>query len=216
MEYSIRHFRIAARFLGITRLDSYEVVEILRGLGYTITVPLPPRGFKTSVGIAGPIALKGNVVVDIDSDRVIIGVSSPNPEECIDEFVTVEKAITSYIEALKEAYFYELLAELEVRSGIAPMELMKRISCCNTVVEEISKVLGERLFIFGYRLTRDGFSPEESEWVDIEILPSLARPHSSLYIAIVYRSREREKVLEKGRNIKSLINAVRNLVMQSS
>ena len=216
MEYSIRYFRIAARFLGVARIDLHEVAEVLRGLGYTITAPLPPKGFKVSIGGSGPIALKGNVVVDVNSDRMVIGVSVPEPEECISEFVMVEKAITSRIEALKEVYFYELLTEIEVKSDVGPMEFMKKVSSHNALVEELSKALGEPLFVFGYRLAREGTSPEESEWVDIEVMPSLARPRSSLYIAIVYRSREREKVLEKGRNIRNLVNAIRKLVASSS
>jgi len=216
MEYSVRFFRIAARFLGVARIDLHEVAEVLRGLGYTITAPLPPKGFKVSIGGSGPIASKGNVVVDVNSDRMVIGVSAPEPEECISEFVMVEKAITSRIEALKEVYFYELLAEIEVKSDVQPIEFMKKVSSHNALVEELSKALGEPLFVFGYRLAREGTSPEESEWVDIEVIPSLARPRSSLYIAIVYRSREREKVLEKGRSIRNLVNAIRKLVASSS
>lgn len=216
MEYSIKYFRIAARSLSIARMDLHEVAEVLRGLGYTITAPLPPKGFKVSIGGSGPIASKGNVVVDVNSDRMVIGVLAPEPEECISEFVIIEKAITSRIEALKEVYFYELLAEIEVKSDVKPVEFMKKVSSSNIIMEELSKALGEPLFVFGYRLAREGTSPEESEWVDIEVIPSLARPHSSLYIAIVYRSREREKVLEKGRNIRNLANALRKLVASSN
>ncbi|RLF08450.1 MAG: hypothetical protein DRJ69_06255 [Thermoprotei archaeon] len=212
MEYSIKYFRIAARFLGVARMDLHEIAEILRSLGYTTIAPLPPKGFKVSMSGSGSIASKGNVNVDVNSDRMVIGVSSPELEGCISEFVMVEKAITSRIEALKDVYFYELLAEVEVKSDVEPMEFMKNISSRNAIVEELSRALGEPLFVFGYRLAREGSSPEESEWVDVEVLPSLARPHSSLYIAIVYRSREREKVLEKGRNIRNLVNAVRKLI----
>jgi len=217
VEYSIRYFRIAARFLGVARIDLYEVAEVLRGLGYTVTAPLPPtRRFKVSIGGSGSIARKGNVVVDVNSDMMVIGVLAPEPEECISEFVMIEKAITSRIEALKEVYFYELLAEIEVKSDVKPMEFMKKVSSRNVIVEELSKALGEPLFVFGYRLAREGTSPEESEWVDIEVIPSPARPRSSLYIAIVYRSKEREKVLEKGKNIRNLINAIHKLVSSSN
>ncbi len=211
MEYSIKFFRIAARFLGVVRIDLHEVARILRSLGYTITSPLPPRGFKLSISGSGPIASKGNVVVDINSDKMVIGVSSPELNECIKEFILIEKAITSNIEALREVYFYELLAEIEIKSDVEPLEFLKRVSSRNIIVEELSKAFGEPLFIFGYRLTREGASPEESEWVDIEVLPSLIRPHSSIYVAIVYRSKDREKVLEKGRNIEDLMHIIRKL-----
>lgn len=94
---------------------------------------------------------------------MVIGVSAPEPEECISEFVMTEKAITLRIEALREMYFYELLAEIEVKSYVKPTEFMKKVSGSSIIVEELSKALGELLFVFGYRLAREGTSPEESE-----------------------------------------------------
>jgi len=216
VEYSIRFFRIAARFLAIARLDLHEIAELLESLGYTLMGRVPPKSFKVSVGGSGPIASKGSVVVDINSDRMVIGVSSPEPEECINEFVEIEKVITSNIEALRETYFYELLAEIEVKSNAKPLEFLKKISSRNVIVEELSEALGEPLFVFGYRLAKEDTSPEESEWVDIEIMPSLARPHSSLYVAIIYRSKELERVLEKGRNVEGLARTIRKLIGSSS
>jgi len=99
-----------------------------------------------------------------------------------------------------------------VKSDVEPMEFMKNVSSSNVIVEELSKAFGEPLFVFGYRLAREGTSPEESEWVDIEVVPYPARPRSSLYIAVIYRSREREKVLEKGRSIRNLVNVIRKLI----
>jgi hypothetical protein len=134
----------------------------------------------------------------VNSDRMVIDVSASDPELCINEFVVIERAITSRIEALREVYFYELLVEIEVKSDVEPMEFMKKVSSSNVIVEELSKALGEPLFVFGYRLAREGTSPEESEWVDIEVIPSLARPYSSLYIAFVYRSREQGEGIGEG------------------
>lgn len=213
MKYAIKFFRIAARFLGVGRIDLYEIAEILRNLGYTITVRLPPKGFKVSIGGSGPVAVKGNIIIDINSDKMIIGVSSPDPESCINEFITIEKAVASSIEILKEAYFYELLAEIEVKTDMDPMNLLRKISPNNIVVQELSRALGEPLYVFGYRLTREGASPEEREWIDVEIVPNLGkRPHSSLYIAFVYRSKELEKVIEIGKKLESLIHAVDNFI----
>ncbi len=215
MFYSIRFFRIAARFLGVAKIDLHEVAEILRKLGYLVIAQLPPKGFKVLISGSGPIATKGNVVVDVNSDRMVIGVSSPNPEECINEFIALEKAIMSNIEVLKEVYFYELLAEVEIKSSVDPLEFLKGVSTRNAIVEKLSEALGEPLYIFGYRLAKEGTSPEESEWIEIELAPSLARPHSSLYVAIIYRSKEREKVLEKGRNLGDMVHAVHKLVCSS-
>ncbi|MHA1595071.1 MAG: hypothetical protein ACTSXX_10075 [Candidatus Baldrarchaeia archaeon] len=213
MNFTIRYFRIAVKFIGAAKIDLHELTGVLRNLGYTITTQLPPRGFKVSVGGSGPIAAKGNVIVDVNTDRLIVGVSSPEPEECIDEFVTVEEAIRSSFDTLKEINFYELLAEVEIKSNnIKPIEFMQKISKENIVAEKISDALKEPLFVLGYRLAKKDTSPEESEWIDIEIMPYLIRPHSSLYVSMVYRSRNREKILEKSKKLKTIVDAINDLM----
>ncbi len=59
--------------------------------------------------------------------RMIISVSSNEPEVCISEFVSLEKAITSNIETLKEIYFYELLAEIEIKFDVDLLKFSKNI-----------------------------------------------------------------------------------------
>ena len=205
MECSLRFFRIAVRFLSVARMDLYEVAEALESLGYAIVAPLPPKRFRVSIGGSGPIASKGSVVVDVNSDTMVVGVSAPSPEECVREFIAVERAIRSRIEALRETHFYELLAEIEARIGTDPTELMERALRGSPIVEELSRALGEPLTVFGIRLARAGASPEDSEWIDIEVVPSLARPRTSLSVAIVYRSRDRERVLDVGRSVLRLV-----------
>jgi len=208
----VKFFRIAVKFLSAARLDLYEIIEVLRDLGYNITAPIPPKGFKISIGGSGPIASKGDVVVDVDTDRLIIGVSAREPEKCINEFLAVEKALTSRIEVMKEIHFYELLAELEVESKAEPFEFMRSISADDRIAKLLSDVLGEKLYVFGYRITKEGVLPYGSEWLDIEIVPSSARPHSAFYISMVYRSRDREKVLEKGKDIGKVVAALLNIL----
>lgn len=213
MDYRIKFFRIAVKFLDITRIDLYELAGLFKGLGYTITAQLPPKDFKMFMGGSGPVAVKGNVVIDVNTDRLIIGVSSPESEECINEFMIVEKAVTSKFDSLKKPYFYELLAELEVESDrIEPMKFLQKLSGENVMVKKLSNALGEPLFLFGYRLAKENSSPEDTEWIDIEIIPYLIKPHSSIYVFIVYRSNEREKVLEKSRKLKAIIDVISDLI----
>lgn len=214
MIYKVKFFRIATKFIDVTKIDLYELIDLLKNLGYNITAPhLPFRGFKATISGSGPVAVKGNVVVDVNTERLIIGVSSPEPEDCISEFVVIEKAVTSKFDALKKPYFYELLAELEIGSdGIEPMEFLQKISKGNLVAKKISNALGESLFVFGYRLAKENTSPESNEWVDIEIIPYLVRPHSSMYVSVVYRSKNREKVLKAGRKLAVIADALSDLI----
>jgi len=214
MEYTVKFFRIAVKFLGATRIDLYELADVFRRLGYTMIARLPFRSFKKIIGGSGPIAIKENIIVDVNSERLIVGVSSIKFRECIDEFIMLEKAIISNFDTLREVHFYELLAEVEVKSkNVNPIKFLQRISKNNIVAKKFSNFLDEPLFIFGYKLARENTSPENYEWIDIEITPYLTtRPRSSIHISMVYRSKNREKVLSKGRNLEALVNALDELI----
>lgn len=211
MEYSVRFFRIAVRFLEATSLDLHELIDLLGSLGYRIITQLPLKSFKAKFGGSGPVAAKEGIIVDIDTDRLIIGVSSPKPEECVNEFLNVEKAVTLNFDSLKGPCFYELLMELEIKRA-KPMEALQELSKESVIAEELSKVLGEQLFVSGYRLAKKGTSPEENEWVDIEIMPYFLKPRSSIYVSVVYRSENREKVVEKSKNLEALVNTINELM----
>ena len=213
MNYKVKFFRIAVRYLSVAKIDLYELIDLFRSLGYTITAQLPPKGFRLSVSGSGPVAVKGNITIDVNTDKLIIGVSSPEPEECINEFVMIEKAVISSFDSLRKAHFYELLMELEIKSnGINPMEFLQRVSKGNIIADKVSSALKEQLFVFSYRLAKVGTSPEDSEWIDFEIMPYLIRPRSSIYVSVVYRSRNREKVLEKSRSLTVIVNAINELM----
>lgn len=209
----IKFFRIAIRFLGITRLNLYEIVEMLSELGYTITTRIPPRGFKVRAGGSGPIAQKNGIIVDIDTDRLILGVSALEPEMVLKEISTLEEMFIDKFESLKEIYFYEILAEIEIETPqVDVLDFMSKTCGENTFISEISNVLDEKLCLFGYRLRSENTSPESTEWTDVEIIPNIAKPHKSLHIAIVYRTREKSRIIEKVKKIKMMPTAILKLL----
>lgn len=211
MEYSIRFFRIAVRFLKAASLDIHELIDLFGSWGYRVITQLPPKPFRARIGGSGPVVAKEGVVIDVDTDRLIVGVSSSKPEECVNEFLNIERAVTLNFDALKAPCFYELLMELEIKKA-KPMEVLQEMSRGNIIAEKLSKVLGEELFVLGYRLARKGTSPEENEWVDIEIMPYTLKPYSSIYVSVVYRSESRERVVEKSKNFKALLDAINELM----
>ena len=216
MEYlkdTIRFFRIAVRFSGIARLDLYEVVHLLRGLGYNISAQLPPRSFKSMAGGSGPIAFKGDLFVDVNTDTLTLGLSSSDPEKCINEFIALEKEFAKTFEVLKDPQFYEVLVELEIKTEkIDLLSFLQKIAGKNPLVESISNALGEEMSIFGYRLSRKGSSLGDLEWIDVEIRPHPMRPKSSLYVSMVYRSHSRENAVRASRSIKAIVEAISDLM----
>ena len=215
--YSIKYFRLAAKFSGHTAIDLYELFNVLKNLGYMLMAPLPPRGFKSFVPALGPVASKGGIVVDANSERQVIGVSAPDPEICMYEFVAIEKAVLENIQSLRGVEFYELLTEIEidVSSNADVFRALKKLSPRNPLVEAVSRAFNENLYVFSYRFTAENMSPEEPEWMDLEVIPSPSKPRRAVYISIAYRSRNREKVFEKIRSIKLLAEAVNKVFTET-
>jgi len=197
MEYRIRFFRISIRYLTITRLDLHDLLDILRSLGYRITATIPPKAFRATIGGRGPIAQKGETIIDVDTDRLVIGVSSTNPKIAFEEFSIIEKTLDNYSEILRDR-FYEVLMELEIRNKeVDMMELMKQFSVNDhPLLKKFSETLNEQLYIYGYRFVKQGTSPEGLEWIDIEVIPLPRKPHTTMYIAITFRTRNKKKLLE--------------------
>ncbi len=189
----------------ITRLDLHDLLDILRSLGYRVTTTIPPKTFRFSVGGRGPIAQKGETIIDVDTDRLVVGVTSTNPKIAFEELSIIEKALDNYSEILKDR-FYEILTELEIKSGeVDMMELMRQFSINNhPLLKKFSETFNEQLYIYGYRFAKQGASPEELEWIDIEVIPLPRKPHTTLYIAMTFRTKDKKRLLEITEKIQQL------------
>jgi len=204
-EVSIRYLRLAARYLSLVAIDLCDVIRILRELGYQIRDRLPPPGFKGRLGGSGPIAVKGGVVVDVDTARHILGVSAPEPGLLISEFNILEEALSGRLRGYTKPYFYEILAEFEVTvEGVDFYSLMSRAGE-PVPIAVISEALGEDACLLGFKVGKRGARPEGTEWMEVEVVPSPLKPDDVLYISIIYRSESRDKVLSLLRDLPSSV-----------
>ncbi|RLF01797.1 MAG: hypothetical protein DRK00_10855, partial [Thermoprotei archaeon] len=113
--------------------------------------------------------------------------------------------------------FYELLAEAEVR--VEEADFYRLISRAGEPppVAAISEILGVDACLLGLRVGMREARPEDEEWLDVEVLPSFSRPDDVLYISIVYRSRDRDRVLRAVERVEKLaITIARSLHQLSS
>jgi len=174
-----------------------ELIDILRKSGYTPT-PLPPaipppRGMR--LGMTGTIARKGDVIIDINDERGILTVTAPSSTLAVDEFNEILQLIriNLNVDLDEMASFYELIGHVEADTDQRAIENIGLLVKGNKKVEEFASILGNDISLFTLRLAPTGQVPNQTEWFDITIEPSVVKP-STYNIQAVYRSHDKSKV----------------------
>lgn len=212
---SLKYLRIGVKYLSFAAINLYDVIMILEGLGYKNTAKLPPPAFRRSLGGRGPIAVKDGVIVDVDTDKHILGVSAPDPDLLISEFNTIEEALTTRLRGYSRPQFYEAMAEYEVSAeAIDFYSLFEKISNLPPVLA-VSDTLNINAKLIGLRIGLKGARPEEDEWMDIEIMPSLLKTDNTLYISILHRSKKKEKILTTIKKASNIATAIANSLIKT-
>jgi len=179
--------------------DIAELVENLAKAGYTITMPRPPgvpRGGSIRLGAVGRIAQKGDVAIDINDERGILGATSSSPEFATKGLNEVLQLVKTNLKVDLEgmATFYEMIGNLEVETDVNPLEKIDRLFERNKSFEEFGKIMNEDVSPFSLKLVPKGKIPNQTEWFEITIDPNVIKPTSAYRITVVYRSTDKDKV----------------------
>jgi len=206
-EVTTKYFRASSRYANVTRVfDLHEILELLFSMGYEPLGGVPPRMFGYRAGGSGQIARKRGIVVDVNTDSRIIGVSGLDIAQTINEFKAIEDGIREQLMVDLKNYFYEILAEFEVFSGNNPLEAFSNLG---KGLEEISCAPDTELSLYGVKLCWKGKIPDSPEWTEIRIEPLSSKADKIYYVSVIYRNVDWNKLLLFG---ESIIEFVRGLV----
>ncbi len=210
----LKYSRIGAKYLSFAYINLYDVLAILRELGYKTSEKIPPPIFRRGLGGSGPIATKGDVIVDVDTNRHVLGVSTQDLELLISEFSIIEEALSSRLRGYSRPQFYEAMIEFEVSvESVNFFSLINKMSNL-PLVTAVSKTLGVDAGLIGLRIGLKDARPEDDEWMDIEIMPSMLKTDNILYVSVLLRSREKEKVYETIRKVAPLSSMLINSLLR--
>lgn len=212
MRFSIRMTSV------LPPMDTLEFIDLLVKAGYIRIAPTPP-GTQRGVRFAftGPIARRGDVIIDVNDERGIIGVASPLPDLTIKSFEEVIQLIKSNLKVDPEsmASFYEFIGHCEVESPHSPVEKIGHISEKISIIEEISKVIGRDTSLFTLRLAPKGEMPNQVEWFDITIEPHLIHARSVYTVSAVYRSQNKSLVQKFAEGFLTIIEKMLDIIEKS-
>lgn len=201
-------------------IDIRELIGILPSLGYTVlpqvlqALPGPGMIEITHMTASGPIARKGNLIVDINSDKGFIGVGSSSAPGIKISIADIESAFNEIERAVcdnfdinqnTDIWFYEMLAKFdcEVKNNILKNKFTNK-----TLLTRLGNIIGKEVTLYGIRLVPSGAVPNQEEWFDITIQPHIYRPNKIYQISVIYRSPDRNDVLTKFKNLETTLSKI--------
>jgi len=179
--------------------DVTRFVQVLPESGYVVRDELVgPVPFGARVRVTGSVAHKGEIVLAINMDRNSVGIDAIDVDTLVSEMDALEDLLLDRLgfDSQKSAFFYELLAEAEVSTDRSPAEVLGSKFIQQGIFRSLSTAIGEPTTNFGFRLVPTNANPNQPEWHDIRIQPDVARATTHYYLATVFRSAERSKVMD--------------------
>jgi len=215
----LKYFRIAGRYLNLFLFDPLDFLNALSKKGYMPLAKLSSKPFKGKIGVAGPIAKKSSIIVDINTEKGIIGLLSPDISMVLEEFNEIEKVIEEDLMINLRPYFYEVLVEIEIFSEDDPLRIFKNISRNIELIRKISDILNHDSQVFGIRICSANSVPDSPNWFDIEIIPAIEKPSKAYHVYIVFRNTDKNKIYDFCSNleykVKELISTLTNFASQN-
>lgn len=196
--------------------DLWRFLLKLGSVGYVV-----PRELRTALpggqfNADGPVARRMDSVVVVRSAANSLQVADVGPAACLDDLNRIEQLLLSELEfdSRAAARFYELVAEIDVKAAASPIKAWARLSASTAIVSTLSRVFGADLGVFGVRLVPAGSVPNQEEWLDVRLEPSVQEPERAHYLQTVFRSRNRLDVETFIANLDERVKRLVELVEQ--
>lgn len=209
-EFKQENFRLAGKYNFIVYpIDQAVLRKVLSSQNYQLTIQ------DTAIlSINGIIGKKDGITVDVQTEGQVVGVSTTNPTTVLSTFEELEGALSEEIgERLdSKARFYEAIIQFQVKTSKNPMHVMAQLEKNYPYCEQISKIIGEKVAPLSIRFSPANRSIESEDWFDFRIEPMPNKATSSYLILLIFRSGERQKVIEEIKNSRKIASDSLNLI----
>jgi len=178
-------------------LDMREFVDRVASLQYTPLGELPPEpavsGPDASLVGQGPVARKGNLTVDINTEKQFIGISGQN--EAAETFGELSSILAAHNDILdpSRVAFFEMQARYRTKTPSNPLAAMARLGENSRVIKEATQALGLPVDLFSVRLIAGPNGPNSSDYLEVWLQPIASLPTKDLGISVIFRDSDRVK-----------------------
>lgn len=188
-------------------IDGRELIEATKKIGYRVPQVPPAPDMRVTIAISGNFAQKGETILDGSADRCVLGATAKSYDQAIAAFDELSSLILNdfNVNIEKEARFYEIMADFQFNSISSPLKAISGIFKRNQFVSSIAKILKQNISMFTLRFVTEGKVPNQEEWLDITIEPSVMIPNQRYNVAVIFRSKDKSIVYEFGRELESRV-----------
>ena len=195
-EFSVRYAGVLFPF----RIESLS--EALPHLGFVVGDEIQAR-FSARLSVSGAIATKGDLAVQVNSERGYWGLIGHDPEGVTAEFLAVEDVVEGKLgfPSRQEAMFYETQAQffLDAAPGKRPIAEIQRHFTELRSLGRYGSLLGRPVANWGFHLVPPDISPNSPNWFEIRVEPEILQPEVVYLVHVVFRDAKREDVLALAR-----------------
>jgi len=198
----IESARLAGRFSTVFfPLDVYDLGRELSGLGFSIGGPLPlrqPIPMSVIGGQASPFASRGEIAVDFDTNKKIIGATGLPLADLISVYQEVLDVFKRNVgEELDYFEFHEFTMAVRIEFDTNPKKAVADEFESAIVTKNLRNELeNQELSITGFRVTDLRFNPQNKEYVEVEVRPN-PLSERTLSCAAIVRSPDVIKVIRE-------------------
>lgn len=177
--------------------DVARLLSLLPKVGYVLAEQvqtMPPSA--GTLNVEGGIARRLDTVLQINSDRRTVGVTSTSVAQSLEGLTQIETLLRDElgVDSREISAFYEFMADVHVEASKSPLEAWQRHLAGTSIVTELSSVLGAEASAYGLRVVPSGSIPNQRDWFDIRIEPQVLSPHKLHHINVVFRDQQPDKV----------------------
>lgn len=191
-------------------IDGRELADALARVGYRIQPGIPPVRARAKVSFAGPIAQKNGIIIDGNSNRGVLGVTAKSYDSAVIAYDELRTTINDElkIDIDQRSRFFEIIVEYKFNSDKNPLASISKAFDKNRVLKDASNIFGHKTTMYSLRLVSEGKVPNQEEWLDVTIEPDLNKPDSTYNITVIFRSSQKEKVEQFGKDLEKKLTKI--------
>lgn len=177
-------------------VDIIELMNLLGESGYVIPQkPQTPVGAKLEM--SGIVAKWGNVSIDFDSGKQLLGCRGNSISEVLNSFMDIHNKVAKEfsLDLKAMAHYYESISIYRAKTGHNPIETINKTGR-NDIYEEVGSILKMRVSPYSLHLCTPEKSVNSLNWLDMSIKPLSYKSDSTYEIVTVIRNKEASPVME--------------------
>jgi hypothetical protein len=162
--------------------------------------------------VSGTIARKGNVLVDVDNQRNLVGVQGDSIKECLEVFEEIIVILKDDFDVNLEddLNYAELIVQYLIPTESNAFEaLQKSVSFKSN---KLNGILGVETSIYSYSVVPKGVLPTSKKWFEISISPKLTIPTKAYWVEVVFRDINTKSVTAFTSKLNSTVYKILNVI----